>query len=237
MTTAAGIWAVVPVKGFNSAKGRLAGILQPVERYQLSRAMMTDVLSVLLASKRFAGTLVVTPDEEVADTALAAGARVFREATNQGPAKAVTAAALWLAGKDCRGIVGIMSDLPAVTIPEIDTLLSSHGDPPAVTLAPSRDGTGTNAVVCSPPDIIGLSFGAGSLSSHLQSAKRRGIMPNIVNLPGLGLDLDQPRDLLDFIKRGMNSRSARYLRKQGVEKRCSTSSSELDFDASRLQSG
>ncbi len=92
-------------------------------------------------------------------------------------------------------------------------------------------------MVCSPPDIIGLSFGAGSLNSHLQSAKRRGIMPNIVNLPGLGLDLDQPRDLLDFIKRGMNSRSARYLRKQGVEKRCSTSSSELDFDASRLQSG
>ncbi len=237
MISAAGIWAVVPVKSFNSAKGRLAGILQPAERYQLSRVMMADVLSVLLASNRFTGTVVVTPDDEVADTALAAGARVFREPTSQGPAKAVMATAQWLVGKDCRGIVGIMSDLPALTIPEIDKLLTSHGEPPAVTLAPSRDGTGTNAVVCTPPDIIGLSFGAGSLSSHLLSAKHQAIQPNIVNLPGLGLDLDQPGDLLDFIKRGMNSHSARYLRQQGIEKRCSASISEPGFDVSRLHSG
>jgi len=235
MTSGAGIWAVVPVKSFNSAKGRLAGILQPVERYQLSRAMMADVLNVLLASNRFAGTVVVTSDEEVADTAIAAGTRVFREPRNQGPAKAVMAAAQWLADKDCQGIVGIMSDLPAVTVPEIDKLLTSHGDPPAVTLAPSRDGVGTNAVVCSPPDIIGLSFGAASLTGHLLSAKRHGVQPNIINLPGLGLDLDQPEDLLDFINRGLNSHTARYLRKQGIEKRCSNSISVLDLDDSRLR--
>ncbi len=237
MTSEAGIWAVVPVKSFNSAKGRLAGILQPAERYQLSRAMMADVLSVLLASNRFTGTVVVTSDEEVADTAMAAGAQVFREPTNQGPARAVTTAAQWLAGKGCDGIVGIMSDLPAISKPEIDKLLTSHGDSPAVTLAPSRDGTGTNAVVCSPPDIIGLSFGAGSFTNHLLSAKRHGIQPKIINLPGLGLDLDQPEDLLDFINRGLNTRTTRYLRKQGIEKRCSTPISVLDFDASRLQSG
>ncbi len=237
MTSGAGIWAVVPVKSFNLAKTRLADILQPVERYRLSRAMMTDVLSVLLASNRFAGTVVVTSDEEVADTAMAAGARVFREPVNQGPAIAVTTAAQWLTGKGCRGIAGIMSDLPAVSKPEIDMLLTGHGDSPAVTLAPSRDGTGTNAAVCSPPDVIGLSFGANSLANHLLSARRRGIQPGIINLPGLGLDLDQPEDLLDFIKRGPNTHSSRYLRKLGIEERCSASVSTLDFNIDRWQSG
>ncbi|MCP4335186.1 MAG: 2-phospho-L-lactate guanylyltransferase [Gammaproteobacteria bacterium] len=237
MTSGSGIWAVVPVKSFSSAKSRLAGILQPVERYQLSRAMMTDVLGVLLASKRFTDTVVVTSDKEVADLAMAAGARVFRESTNQGPARAVTEVAQWLTGKGCQGIVGIMSDLPAISKPEIDKLLTSHGDSPAVTLAPSRDSTGTNAVVCSPPDIIELSFGAGSLSSHLQSAKRHSIEPNIIDLPGLGLDLDQPEDLLDFMKRGLNTHTTRYLRKRGIEKRYSTPNSVLDFDASQLRNG
>lgn len=237
MTPEADIWAVVPVKGFNSAKTRLAGILRPEERNQLSRAMMADVLSVLLASNRLTGTLVVTSDEEVASTAVAAGARVFREPGNQGPASAVTTAAQWLAARGCQGIVGIMSDLPAVTRSEIDELLTSHGDLPAVTLAPSRDGIGTNAVVCSPPDIIGLSFGADSLANHLQNAKRRGIQPNIINLPGLGLDLDQPEDLLIFMKGRLDTRTTRYLRKQGIDKRCSMAISALDFDAAGLQSG
>lgn len=237
MKSESGIWAVVPVKSFNSAKSRLASVLQPEERKQLSFTMLADVLSALQASSRLTGTIVVTSDEEVAGAATAAGARVFRESTSRGPAKAVTTAAQWLAARGCQGIVGIMSDLPAVSKTEIDRLLASHGDLRAVTLAPSRDGMGTNAVVCSPPGIIDLSFGAGSLASHLLSTKRCGIQPNIVNLPGLGLDLDQPEDLLVFMKCRLNTHTARYLRKQGIEERYSTAISALDFDAGSLQSG
>ncbi len=219
MIAEAGIWAVVPVKSFNSAKSRLADILQADERNQLSRAMMADVLSVLLASNRLEGALVVTSDKEVADSAVAAGARVFRELGNQGPAKAVTTAAQWLVGVGCQGILGIMSDLPAITESEIDKLLTCHGDLPAVTLAPSRDGLGTNAVVCTPPDVVGLSFGKNSLASHLSSAKRRGIQPNIINLPGIGLDLDYSDDLRAFTKYKLDTHTTRYLCELGIESR------------------
>ncbi len=201
MTLQADIWAVVPVKNFNWAKTRLAGVLQPEERSQLSRTMLEDVLSALLTSNRLAGAVVVTADSAVANAAMAAGARVFREAATHGPARAVTVAAQRLARKGHQGIIGIMADVPLVTSAEIDQLLALHGESPAVTLVPSWDGIGTNAVVCSPPDIIELGFGGNSLATHLQTTKRHGIRPNIVKLPGLGLDLDQPKDLLVFSKR------------------------------------
>ncbi|MCP4984351.1 MAG: 2-phospho-L-lactate guanylyltransferase [Gammaproteobacteria bacterium] len=217
MTAQAHIWAVVPVKSFSSAKTRLANTLQADERDRLSRAMMTDVLNVLLASPRIAATVVVTSDKEVADSAEAAGARIFHEQTSRGPAQAVTTTAQWLADQGCQGMLGIMADLPAISESEIDKLLAGHDDLPAVTLAPSYDGTGTNAVVCTPPDIIGLSFGTNSLASHLTSAKSSGIQPNIVNLPGIGLDLDHREDLQAFMKYRLDTHTSRYLRELGIE--------------------
>ena len=161
MSAKSGIWAVVPVKNFNAAKTRLAGVLQATERNQLSRVMLDDVLDALSGSSRLAGVVVVTADSDVADAALETGARVFRETATRGPAKAVAGAARQLARDGRVGIFGIMADVPLVTADEIDRMLALHADSPAVTLAASRDGTGTNAVVCTPPDVIQPSFGTG----------------------------------------------------------------------------
>ncbi len=234
MTLEAGVWAVVPAKNFNSAKTRLGGVLQAEERSQLSRAMLQDVLSALLSSNRLAGAVVVTADSDVANVAIAAGARVFRETATHGPATAVTTAAQQLARNGQPGIIGIMADVPLVTSAEIEQLLALHGVSPAVTLVPSSDGVGTNAVVCSPPDIIELSFGGNSLATHLQTAKRHGIQAKIVNLPGLGLDLDQPDDLRIFIKRRSVTRTARYLSKQGLEERYSAIIPAAEYGTAKL---
>jgi len=221
MIARSGIWAVVPVKNFDAAKTRLADVLRPEERSRLSRMMLKDVLAALSGSGRLAGTVVVTADGDVAGVAVAAGARVFREAETRGPAMAVTCAARQLARSAQAGIIGVMADVPLVTSDEIDRLLALHAGSPAVTLVPSWDGTGTNAVVCTPPDIMELSFGANSLATHLQSAKRQAIRAIVVDLPGLGLDLDRPADLQLFLRRRSATRTARYLDKLDMEKRCS----------------
>ena len=190
MTSKSDIWAVVPVKNFSAAKTRLAGVLQTVERSQLSRMMLDDVLDALSRSSRLAGVVVVTADGDVVDAAEAIGVRVFWETASLGPAKAVASAARQLARDGRVGILGIMADVPLVTAGEIDRLLALHADSPAVTLAPSRDGTGTNAVVCTPPDIIEPSFGTNSLATHLQNAKNRGI-ESIARDPHIQADLLQ----------------------------------------------
>ncbi len=235
MTSKSDIWAVVPVKNFSAAKTRLAGVLQAVERSRLSRMMLDDVLDALSKSNRLAGVVVVTADGDVVDAAEAIGVRVFWETASLGPAKAVASAARQLARDGRVGILGIMADVPLVTAGEIDRLLALHADAPAVTLAPSRDGTGTNAVVCTPPDIIEPSFGANSLATHLQNAKNRGIESNILTLSGLGLDLDRPGDLQIFIERRSATRTAKYLGTLDLGRVCAPSNPAPEVVSAALQ--
>ena len=77
------VWAVVPVKRFDLAKGRLADALADDERRQLARAMLEDVLDALAATPEVDRVLVVTREPEVAALAMAAGAATVAE-TGQG---------------------------------------------------------------------------------------------------------------------------------------------------------
>lgn len=212
-------WAVVPVKAFRRAKTRLDDILGPQEREQLSRAMLRDVLAVTTGCGSLAGVFVVTNDAEVASVATAFGASILHDADNAGPARAVTAAAQALAAEGHAGMVGIMADVPLIRPAEIERLLTTHGSQRGVTLAPARDGYGTNAVVCSPPDLMPLSFGDDSLASHLRSAMGLGIDPKIVNLEGIALDIDVSPDLASFLEHGSKTETTRYLAASGVAER------------------
>lgn len=70
-----------------------------------------------------------------------------------------------------------------------------------VTLVPSRDGDGTNAILVSPPDAFAPSFGPGSFARHRAQAAAAGIACRTLELPGLALDIDEPHDLRDLMQR------------------------------------
>ena len=69
-----------------------------------------------------------------------------------------------------------------------------------MTIVPAHDKRGSNAVLCSPPTVMQLRFGDDSFLPHLAAARAVGIEPAIVNLPGIGLDIDQPQDLRAFMQ-------------------------------------
>ena len=60
---------------------------------------------------------------------------------------------------------------------------------------PDRHGTGTNALVLSPPDAIEPSFGPDSLERHVAAAEAAGVPHRVEEVPGLALDVDTPDDL------------------------------------------
>ncbi len=92
-----------------------------------------------------------------------------------------------------------------------------HGQPlPAVTVAPDRFRSGTNALLCSPPDCIPFRFGDGSFHAHLREAKRVGAAHSPVVIEGIGLDVDHPDDLAELLRRDRGSRSARLLAASGL---------------------
>jgi 2-phospho-L-lactate/phosphoenolpyruvate guanylyltransferase len=213
------LWLVLPVKDLQDAKQRLAGVLAPAERRALFRAMLEDVLSAAAACAGLAGMLMVTRDPEAQSLAARYGARVLIEAASAGHTAASTLGARMLAQEGAAGMLQLPADIPLVTAADIAALLQAHGSAPAVTIAPSRDRLGSNAVACSPPDLLPLRFGEGSFVPHLERARALGIEPRVVERPGLALDVDTPDDLRTFLAAPSDTRAFAYLRENGIAAR------------------
>ncbi len=214
------IWAVVPCKDLADAKRRLAGLLVPEERRALARAMLEDVLAALAGCRGLAGVMVVTRDPQASALATNFGARILIEAEDRGQTAAVTTAAQRLAAEDAAGLIAIPADVPLVTRAEVEQVLDAHDRAPAVTIVPALDGRGTNAVACSPVDAMPFRFGDESFVMHLAAARRQGIEPKVLKLPGLGLDIDQPEDLCRFLRSASRTRSFAMARTSGLAERC-----------------
>ncbi len=217
--------AVVPVKDLQHAKQRLAGLLSAGERRELFAAMLEDVLAALAASAHLAGILVVTRDPLVGDLATRYGARVLVEPANRGHTAASALGAATLAAEGAAGMLQLPADLPLLTAADIDAVLRAHAAAPSITLAPSRDRRGSNAVACSPPDLLPLRFGDDSFYPHLERARSLGIEPSIVEREGLRLDLDTPADVAAFLARPSATRGGAYLRHSGIAERILASTS------------
>jgi 2-phospho-L-lactate guanylyltransferase len=103
-------------------------------------------------------------------------------------------------------------DVPCVTAREIATLCDTLAEVPGAVFVPSRSGLGTNAALLTPPAAMRLTFGEPSFENHLKAARAAGLMPRVLELPGIGLDVDAPDDLPVLLEQGPATRSARVLR-------------------------
>ena len=194
------LWAVVPVKERGLAKERLAPVLPPQMRQAFALAMLEDVLSALTATPGIPGILVVTVDPEASHLAARYGARLVETGARNGHTGAVAAAARLLAAEGRAGMLALPGDIPLVTPAELAELLAAHPPAPSFTIAPSHDERGSNAIACSPPNAVPLRFGENSFYPHLRAAEAHGIKANVLHLPGIALDIDNPEDVVSFMR-------------------------------------
>ncbi len=206
------IWAVVPVKSLDAGKRRLAGALDLAGRRSLMRVMLADVLDTLAATPGLDAVAVISRDRRVARQARAQGARMMLE-TGVGLNAAVTEAARVLAGEGCATMLVVPADVPLAKPEEIAEIVGARRPAPALTLVPDRHGIGTNALACTPPAAVTPRFGKRSLERHQETAHRAGIPVSVLELPGLGLDLDTPDDLAALRQRPGTTRTQAFLRK------------------------
>lgn len=210
------LWAVVPVKELAGAKQRLSAVLAPALRQALMLAMLEDVLAALAASPDLAGLLVVTVDPQAGQLALRHGARIVESGAREGHSGAVAAAARLLDAEGRAGMLTLPGDVPLVTPAEIAALIEAHRPAPSFTIAPSHDERGSNAVLCSPPAAVPLSFGEDSFFPHLRAAEAHGIVPTVRHLSGLARDIDTPEDLAVFVRIASSSRARALLDGSGI---------------------
>jgi len=214
----ADVWAVVPVKDTVDAKQRLGDAVAPQLRQRLALAMLEDVLAALAASPDLAGLIVVTVDEAATALAQRHHARVISDGAREGQTGAVAAAARRLAREGKGAMLTIPGDVPLVTPDEIAQIIAAHGRTPDFVIVPAHDERGSNAILCAPPDGVPLKFGNDSFLPHLDAARRAGLEPKILRLPGLGLDIDNPADFAAFMKISSNTRALALLREaEGVK--------------------
>jgi 2-phospho-L-lactate guanylyltransferase len=190
----------VPVKEFEGAKRRLSSSLTAEQRSALAACMLEDVLDALSAVAALGGILLVTEDQAAAALARRYGALVSTDAARAGHTGAVAAASRRLAAEGRAGMITLPGDLPAITAAEISAALAAHKPAPSFTIVPAHDDLGSNAVLCSPPDAVALQFGDNSFFPHVDSARRAGITPTILRLPGIAMDIDHPADLARFLQ-------------------------------------
>ena len=174
--------AIVPVKGLDGAKTRLAPRLSAGERATLVVDMLDRVLAACSEAVSIERTLLVTPDPGLArervDLLVDAGT---------GHADAVA-----LALGDPRAAPGalvVMADCPLVTAESLDALVRAARP---LALAPARDG-GVNAIALAPLNGFVPRFGVPA-ETTLAEARAAGLEPVVVADPALALDVDSPED-------------------------------------------
>lgn len=205
------IVVAVPVKDLANAKQRLVGVLEPAERTELAQAMLRDVLKALTAA-RLDGVWVVTRDAGVTAIARQLGGEVLSEAENHGHTAAVALAQATAERRGVHAFLTVPGDVPCVSPGEIEALAEVAAErAPAAVLVPSRSGLGTNGVALTPPAAMPLTFGEPSFENHLSAARRRGLRPRVLSLPGLSLDIDSADDLRALLGEGAATESGRLL--------------------------
>jgi 2-phospho-L-lactate guanylyltransferase len=189
--------AIVPVKGLDQAKSRLAGRLNPAARHRLVLAMLADVLTALRGCAAVNRTIVVTPDHDVAAAARDLGAEALMEDEPSGNLNVAIGLAIDRASRDgaARALI-VPADVPRATAAEFDVLLATaERTGAAVAVVPSHDGRGTNALVLRPTGVLAPAFGPNSCQRHLSEARSRSLARRVIELPGLSFDVDETSDL------------------------------------------
>ena len=177
---------VVPHRGLEAAKTRLASSLSPDERMFLASQLLQRVLRV--AREVTDDVVVITPSRALRESVEPSGARLIVQrgmGLNEGLEQARFDALV----EDVRTMIVLHGDLPNLQARDVEVLLEALR-------------SGTNGLVLRPPGVIQFRFGAGSFAAHLAEVERAGVPLVAVNRAGLAFDLDTPADLARWLELG-----------------------------------
>ena len=206
--------AILPIKSFADAKQRLGGSLNAITRKVLVEAMFTDVLRALSRCEALAGVIVVTGDHGAQRIAEGYGAQVLPE-DQQGHNHAARLGLHRALELGAARALLVPGDCPLLDPAELDGLISRRMPSRSVVIVPDRHGTGTNALLISPPDAFTPTFGPGSRERHEQAAARSKLVSNTVSVPSLALDVDTPQDL-ERVQAALAERRGRAAHTRGM---------------------
>lgn len=186
---------LLPVKDLRYAKQRLAPFLNAEQRLSLAEAMLSDTFRAVRGVQRADKIFVVTNYAPAMQAAQANGWELLREKQQISESASVDAASHHCAELGVAALLRLPLDVPLVQASDIDELLATDCAAPGLVIVPSRDGTGTNAILRTPPTLFPSHFGSGSFAKHCGEAQRGGAQIVVRRNKRLEMDVDDKADL------------------------------------------
>jgi 2-phospho-L-lactate guanylyltransferase len=192
-------WICVPVKPFEYGKSRLAELLSIEERIGLNRALFSHTLSAIQQSKWSDNGIVISKGSEALQIARRFGFSTIVENPPYGLNRSLRKVIRDSILKSATSITIVPSDLPLITIEELNNLYDIRVRHDGLIIVPDQKKEGTNILSVMPPDAISFQYGRDSFQKHTNSAKSALIQVTIHETTLLGIDLDTEADLIDIL--------------------------------------
>ena len=188
--------AILPIKTFGASKQRLSGLLGRGSRQALAQAMFLDVLAALRRVRGIHAIAVVTADYAAESAARNEGVHLLFDRNEAGQSEAVSIGIRHGSELGFERALLVPGDTPLIEPGEVTAMLErAEHEATGAVIVPDRHGTGTNALLLSPPGALAPSFGEGSLERHRAAAAAGELSHRVEAVPSLTLDVDTPEDL------------------------------------------
>src|SRR5262245_6221155 len=172
------------------------------ERTRLAWAMLENTFAAAAVARNVDRIAVVTLYPPAIELARKYGMEVIAETEQISESASVDFGSKEAKKRGATAVLRLPIDLPLVTSGDIESIFEQDGEGPSIVIVPSRDGTGTNAILRRPPDLFPSHFGPGSLSKHLAEAAAAKAACRVIELHRIALDIDDPGDMSEFIRLG-----------------------------------
>jgi len=212
-------YILIPIKDLSQAKLRLAGLMTQEERTLLAWAMLEHTFAEVTKVQNVARIAVVTSYEPALEVAERYGMQMVVETEQISESESVDFGSRRLEQLGAGAVLRIPIDLPLITAEDIERVLARDVPGPSTVIVPSRDGAGTNAILRRPGTLFQSHFGPDSLEKHLAEARLINAQCEIIHLDRISLDIDEPADIAELLKRKEPTIIRELLEGMGIEER------------------
>lgn len=203
--------AIIPVSRFTHAKTRLSPTLTALERENLLKSMLKDVIGVLKETVH--EVVVISSDDEVLEYVDGMCVYPLKE-------EGVTDlnGALMQGIEHCRDsadqVIIVPSDVPLMRAEHVREMLEM-GETNCLVIAPAKGG-GTNALLC-PVNEMEMKFGDCSFFEHIKVAESNGWPYSVYDSFYMALDVNTAEDLGEIMLHGTGTETRKFLRSSNIQ--------------------
>jgi 2-phospho-L-lactate/phosphoenolpyruvate guanylyltransferase len=207
------IFALVPVKRFESSKSRLGGILRIDERIKLSELLLVNTISVLKKSSAISEIVVISSDKGAMEIARRSDVKFLKEIKDHGVNAAIALADNYSSENGAQATIVIPQDLPLLTAADVNLLCrKAESLDRCLIICPSIRFDGSNALLRKPSGLLKTHYDEDSFNAHIRAATQFGIPIKVFLSQRIMIDLDSIEDIKILMKKRITNLPVAYLR-------------------------